>query len=220
MKILIKLFFIFLCFNTYSQIRNEAVIDKLLKNKFNENYLNTYCIHFYYNNELYVLSYDSDKDYNNLSQRPIFLFKKDSNNWKYASELMFVSNINYNNSIEFMDYPYPKAGNTIVNILDNDCVLLSMSYRENIMGKIYIYPIIVLLIPNFKNNTFKHIIFIPNRNNNRYAIDLNVINNNEYSILMNDKTNINIKFNLLNLNNLKYNIDFIDQLGNIMNINN
>jgi hypothetical protein len=118
-----------------------------------------------------------------------------------------------------MDYPYPKAGNTIVKILDNKCVLLSMSYRENIMGNNYIYSIIVLLIPNL-NNTFKHIIFIPNRINNRYGIELNIIHYNEYSILMNDKTNINIKFNLLNLDILKYNINFTDQLGNIMNSNN
>ena len=206
--LLITILFIYCYINLYSQnsLKSPATIDKIAENNFNKSYIDKYCINFYYNNELYVLSYESDNNPTHIKERAIFLFKYNKSDWQYASDFIFISTLSYNYSLDFLDYPKTyNAGNAIVKVLDNKCVLVSMSYRETIFNKNYNYPIILLLIPTY-NNQFNSVLFSPNRSNNRYGIS--IIDNN--TIIMNDKSKVNIKFNNLN------NITFTDELGNYL----
>ena len=198
-----------------NSVQSRASIDKIISTNFNVDYMNKYCIHFYYDNELYVLSYESDTNPSTLIQRPLYIFKYSNNVWQYASEIIFMSNNAYNYNIDFLDYPYPKSGNCVVKVLDNKCVLISMSYRETIFDRKYNYPVILLLVPQIRNAFFNTILFSPNRINNRHGVEIN----NDGSIIMNDKTKINIKFNTLDFVNSKYNINFADQLGDYINYN-
>jgi hypothetical protein len=219
-KVLLFTLVTFSLISLYSQnsVQSKAGIDKIIDNDFNKDYLDNYCIHFYYNDELYVLSYEGDNNPSTLLQRPLYIFKYTNNNWQYASEIIFISNTAYNYNIDFLDYPYPKSGNCIVKVLDNKCVLISMSYRESIFNRRYNYPVILLLIPQANKVFFNTILFSPNRINNRHGIE--IVNINAISsIIMNDKSKIDIKFNVLDFVNSKYNINFADQMGDYMNYN-
>jgi hypothetical protein len=220
MKKLFLLLFLNIPLLLFSQnsVKSEATINKIIDSNFNEEYIDKYCVHFYYNNILYVLSYENDNNPSTLTQRAIYLFKYINNVWQYASDIIFISNVSYNYNIDFLDYPYPKSGNSIVKVLNNTCVLISMSYRESIFNRQYNYPIILLLIPQKNKQYFNTILFSPNRINNTYGIDINV-NNNICNIIMNDKSNINIKFNALDFVNSKYNITFVDDKGDYINYN-
>ena len=106
MKKLLILLFLVTSLLSFSQnsVKSKAIINKIVDNGFNQNYLERYCVHFYYNDILYTLSYDSENNVNTLTQRAIYLFKHINNEWQYASDFIFISNISYNFNIDFCFY--------------------------------------------------------------------------------------------------------------------
>jgi len=126
--------------NSVSGINKESTLSRYIKSNYNDEFLKTYCIHFYYDDKLYLLSYDDNVEPSDAKERNINLYVKTNDTWSLGCfNSIFTSLAGNLNHINFNNYPQPISGEALVFKLTNGVVLISSSYSEYVIDRFYSY---------------------------------------------------------------------------------
>lgn len=161
-------------------------------------YIDKFATSFTINNIIYIFEQEPKMNYddNRIKTINLYVYKYINNDWKLANpNILFTSVDDGHEYIDFKDPTSARNGNAKIFYLKENMVLITFDYTERVALRFYQYPIFILFYTLNKNTTnLNYIIFVPQREENRMAVDL-IENGDDYIIKMSDGKDINFNIN-------------------------